>query len=51
MPGHHFKDGINDYLVNGDTEAVSPERRGTKVAAHYRLNLPAGGRGTAACPA
>jgi Glycosyl hydrolase family 63 C-terminal domain len=40
-PGHHFKDGINDYLVNGDTEAVRPDRRGTKVAAHYQLSLPA----------
>ncbi len=39
-PGHHFKDGINDYVVNGDTEAVRPDRRGTKVAAHYQLSLP-----------
>src|SRR5215467_13684518 len=39
-PGHVFKDGINDYLINGDLAAVNPERRGTKVAAHYRLMLP-----------
>src|SRR5437660_786102 len=38
-PGQYFKDGINDYVVNGDLDAVNPERRGTKVAAHYRLNL------------
>jgi Mannosylglycerate hydrolase MGH1-like glycoside hydrolase domain len=38
-PGHHFKDGINDYVVNGDTDAVRPDRRGSKVAAHYRLSL------------
>jgi hypothetical protein len=44
-PGHHFKDGINDYIVNGDTEAVKPDRRGTKAAAHYRLDLPAGNSG------
>jgi Mannosylglycerate hydrolase MGH1-like glycoside hydrolase domain len=42
-PGHRFKDGINDYIVNGDSEAVRPDRRGTKAAAHYRLDLTAGG--------
>jgi hypothetical protein len=41
-PGHHFKDGINDYIVNGDTAAVKADLRGTKAAAHYRLDLPAG---------
>src|SRR5215813_13921004 len=42
-PGRYFKDGINDYLVDGKADAVNPERRGTKVAAHYRLSLaPAG---------
>jgi hypothetical protein len=41
-PGHHFKDGINDYIVNGDTEAVRLDGWGTKVAAHYRLSLPPG---------
>ncbi len=40
-PGHYFKDGINDYVVNGDTAAVNPENRGTKVAAHYCVALPA----------
>jgi hypothetical protein len=41
-PGHHSKDGINDYLVNGDIAAVNPDPRGTKVAAHYRLSLAPG---------
>jgi hypothetical protein len=40
--GQHFKDGINDYVVNGDREAVRQDNRGTKVAAHYQLSLPAG---------
>jgi hypothetical protein len=40
--GQHFKDGINDYVVDGDTEAVRTDFRGTKVAAHYRLSLSAG---------
>src|SRR5262249_8658383 len=42
-PGHYFKDGINDYIVGGEVEAVNPERRGTKVAAHYHMTLTAGG--------
>ena len=41
MPGHYFKDGINDYIVNGDLAAVNPAPLGTKVAAHYRLTLRA----------
>src|SRR6202047_945121 len=41
-PGRYFQDGINDYIVNGDAAAVNPEHRGTKVAAHYILTLPAG---------
>src|ERR1700747_1398151 len=41
-PGHHFKDGINDYIVNGDAAAVKPDRRGTKIAAHHLLRLLAG---------
>ena len=41
--GQYFKDGINDYVVNGDRNAVNPNRLGTKVAALYRLTLPARG--------
>jgi hypothetical protein len=37
------KDGINDYIVHGSLGAVNPERVGTKVAAHYGLDIPAGG--------
>ncbi len=36
-----FKDGVNDYLVEGRTAAVNPARTGTKVAAHYVLDVPA----------
>ncbi|MGA8760987.1 MAG: glucosidase [Stellaceae bacterium] len=39
----YFKDGINDYIVGGDHKAVNPARLGTKAAAHYQMNLPAGG--------
>jgi len=38
----YAKDGINDYVVNGDPGGVNPEQVGTKAAAHYRLNVPAG---------
>ncbi|MFN0084717.1 MAG: MGH1-like glycoside hydrolase domain-containing protein [Blastocatellia bacterium] len=38
----YFKDGINDYIVNGAEEAVNPAEAGTKAAANYRLSLGAG---------
>ena len=38
----YVKDSINDYVVHGKRQAVNPERRGTKVAAHYRATLEAG---------
>jgi hypothetical protein len=41
-PSGYFKDGINDYIVNGDMEAVSPARIGTKASAHYPLLLGPG---------
>jgi hypothetical protein len=40
----YVKDGINNYIVHGEKRAVSPELKGTKVAAHYRLVVPPGGR-------
>ncbi len=36
------KDGINNFVVHGQTDAVNPQQTGTKVAAHYRLTVPAG---------
>jgi hypothetical protein len=36
------KDGINDFIVNGQKAAVNPAQTGTKAAAHYRLNLAPG---------
>ncbi len=38
----YVKDGINDYIVNGNQEAVNPQQVGTKVACHYILNIDAG---------
>ncbi|HEX8708104.1 MAG TPA: hypothetical protein VF723_07680 [Pyrinomonadaceae bacterium] len=34
-PTPFVKDGINDYIVNGASEAVNPLQKGTKAAAHY----------------
>jgi mannosylglycerate hydrolase MGH1-like protein len=39
----YVKDGINEYVVRAASDKVNPELRGTKAAAHYRLNVPAGG--------
>ena len=36
------KDGINNFIVHGQTDAVNPARTGTKAAAHYRVKVPAG---------
>ncbi|MEN6537874.1 MAG: glucosidase [Bryobacteraceae bacterium] len=41
-PGY-FKDGIQEYIVNGNHEAVNPACTGTKAAAHYAFEVPAGG--------
>jgi hypothetical protein len=33
----YVKDGINNFLVNGQQEAINPDRVGTKSAAHYQI--------------
>jgi hypothetical protein len=38
----YVKDGVNDCVVNGVSEAVNPDRTGTKVAAHHVLELAPG---------
>jgi hypothetical protein len=40
--GPFVKDGIGEAIVHGRTDAVNPERIGTKVSAHYHLTIPAG---------
>ncbi len=40
--GPYLKDGINDCVVNGRTNAVNPEKQGTKAAAHYKLSIGGG---------
>ena len=36
------KDGIDSYVVQGNHDAVNPERTGSKCAAHYELNVGPG---------
>ena len=38
----YVKDGINNYIVDGKTDAVNPQSEGTKAAPYYKLNLAAG---------
>ncbi len=33
----YVKDGINNYVVQGQADAVNPAKQGTKAAPHYRL--------------
>jgi hypothetical protein len=44
--GAHVKDGIGDYVVNGERDAVNPKQRGTKAAAHYALTIAPGASAT-----
>jgi hypothetical protein len=39
----YVKDAFHAYVVEGRTDAVNPERCGTKAAAIHRLLIPAGG--------
>jgi len=38
-PTPYVKDGINNYIVNGDNGAVDPNRTGTKASAHYTVTV------------
>ena len=38
-----FKDAFHEYLIKGNKDTVNPKRTGTKMCAHYELEIPAGG--------
>jgi hypothetical protein len=38
----YVKDGVNNYVVNGQHDAVNPEHTGTKASAQYELIVGAG---------
>jgi mannosylglycerate hydrolase MGH1-like protein len=42
-PCPYVKDAFHEYVVAGNRDAVNPNKTGTKAAAHYRLQVPAGG--------
>lgn len=38
---HYVKDGINDFIVKNDQNAINPAKTGTKVALHFKETLGA----------
>lgn len=38
----YVKDGIHNCVIHGEQKAVNPAKKGTKVAAHYKLNIEVG---------
>jgi hypothetical protein len=45
-PSPYVKDAFHEYVVRGRKDAVDPGRSGTKAAALYELDVPAGGKVT-----
>jgi hypothetical protein len=44
--GAYVKDAFHRCIVNGEHDAINPEERGTKAAAHYAITIPSGGTAT-----
>jgi hypothetical protein len=42
-PSPYVKDAFHNYVISGNRDALNPNKTGTKAAAHYRLEVPAGG--------
>jgi hypothetical protein len=42
----YFKDAFHDYVIAGDASAINPNHTGTKIAAHYKSEIPAQGSRT-----
>jgi hypothetical protein len=42
-PSPYVKDAFHAFVINGNREAVNSAHTGTKAAAHYVLEVPAGG--------
>jgi hypothetical protein len=41
-PTPYVKDGVNNYVVHGEQDAINPTRSGTKAAANYSLRIGPG---------
>ena len=39
----YYKDAFHRAIINGEQEAINPERTGTKACLHYEYTVPAGG--------
>src|SRR5215468_2325748 len=39
----YVKDSFHQYVISGASDAVNPQKKGTKAAARYVLDVPAGG--------
>ncbi|MGQ0627054.1 MAG: MGH1-like glycoside hydrolase domain-containing protein [Phycisphaerales bacterium] len=48
-PTPFVKDAFTRYVVGGESTAVNPDNTGTKVAAHYTVEVPAGRSVTIRC--
>jgi hypothetical protein len=42
-PSPYVKDAFHEHVVQGKKDAVNPAKTGSKAAAHYVLDVPAGG--------
>lgn len=42
----YVKDGINNYIVFDQQDAVNPDKKGTKASFHYQLKIEAGSMAT-----
>jgi Glycosyl hydrolase family 63 C-terminal domain len=42
----YVKDAIDNYVVHGAKDVVNPAQTGTKAAAHFKFEIPAGGSAT-----
>jgi hypothetical protein len=38
----YFKDGLNEYIVNGIKNSVNPDKSGTRAGLKYHLHIPPG---------
>jgi hypothetical protein len=42
-PSPYVKDAFHEYVIRGKKDTVNPAKTGSKAAAHYVLDVPAGG--------
>jgi len=45
----YVKDSFHDYVIQGNLQAINPQKRGSKVAVHHRLEVEAGASMSVCC--